>query len=204
MEESRGETQATQATRCPTRVASIRASQLGRVVMCNVRHVSLATYQSHLRRIVVVEDRFPHEEASRGLEQMVLECAGLGKSESATRGVISAATMVVELRLADVVIEPTMWRAVKATTKVRQSAKECIWGSPIMLLHMGTWWRTRPLLGGQLSVSNSSSGSERQPAWRSGPLTMIACGSLTARRGKLGKRGQSPDTQSHGFHYHQE
>ena len=43
-----------------------------------------------------------------------------------------------KLRLADMVIKPTIWRAVKVATKVKKSAKERIWGSSIMLLHMAS------------------------------------------------------------------
>ena len=61
----------------------------------------------------------------------MVECARPRKLESTIKRVISVATVVVELRLADVVIKPIICRAVKVTPKVQKSTKERIWGSPI-------------------------------------------------------------------------
>ena len=97
---------------------------------------SLGTYQCHLRRLAAVERRFPCDAKERVLEQAILECARLGKSESTIKGIISAAVMATEVRLVDACIPATIWRSVKAAKKTRNAAKERIWGSPIMLLHM--------------------------------------------------------------------
>ena len=97
---------------------------------------SLGTYQCHLRRLAAVERRFPRDAKERVLEQAILECARLGKSESTIKGIISAAIMATEVRLVDACIPATIWRSVKAAKKTRTAAKERIWGSPIMLLHM--------------------------------------------------------------------
>ena len=97
---------------------------------------SLGTYQCHLRRLAAVERRFPCDAKERVLEQTILECARLRKSESTIKGIISAAIMATEVRLVDACIPTTIWRSVKAAKKTRNAAKERIWGSPIMLLHM--------------------------------------------------------------------
>ena len=97
---------------------------------------SLGTYQCHLRMLAAVERRFPRDAKERVLEQAILECARLGKSESTIKGIISAAIMATEVRLVDACIPATIWRSVKAARKTRTAAKERIWGSPIMLLHM--------------------------------------------------------------------
>ena len=97
---------------------------------------SLGTYQCHLRRLAAVERRFPRDAKERVLELAILECARLGKSESTIKGIISAAIMATEVRLVDACIPATIWRSVKAAKKTRTAAKERIWGSPIMLLHM--------------------------------------------------------------------
>ena len=96
---------------------------------------SLGTYQCHLR-LVAVERRFWHDAAGRVLEQALLESTRLGKFESTLKGIISAATMAVEIRLADVSIPTAIWRSVNAAKKMRTAAKERIWGSPVMLLYM--------------------------------------------------------------------
>ena len=44
--------------------------------------------------------------------------------------------LATEVRLVDACIPATIWRSVKAAKKTRNAAKERIWGSPIMLLHM--------------------------------------------------------------------
>ena len=59
-----------------------------------------------------------------------------GSSESTIKGIISAAIMATEVRLVDACIPTTIWRSVKAAKKTRNAAKERIWGSPIILLHM--------------------------------------------------------------------
>ena len=51
---------------------------------------------------VAVERRFPHDTAGRMLEEALLESSRLGKSESTLKGIISAATMAVDVGLADV------------------------------------------------------------------------------------------------------
>ena len=96
----------------------------------------MGTYQCHLRRLAAVERRFPRDAKERVLEQAILECARLGKSESTIKGIISAAIMATEVRLVDACIPATIWRSVKAAKKTRTAAKERIRGSPIMLLHM--------------------------------------------------------------------
>ena len=96
----------------------------------------MGTYQCHLRRLAAVERRFPRDAKERVLEQAILECARLGKSESTIKGIISAAIMATEVRLVDACITATIWRSVKAAKKTRTAAKERIWGLPIMLLHM--------------------------------------------------------------------
>ena len=77
-------------------------------VLLSWEESSLGAYQSHLHRVVAVQDILRHDTVHRVVEQTVLECTRLGKSVSTIKGVINAATMVVELRLADVVIEPTI------------------------------------------------------------------------------------------------
>ena len=69
---------------------------------------SLGTYKCHLRRLVAVEGRFPHDTAERVLEHTLLESTRLGKSESTLKGVISAATMAGEVWLADASIRTTI------------------------------------------------------------------------------------------------
>ena len=86
--------------------------------------------------LAAVERRFPRDAKERVLEQAILECSRLGKSESTIKGIISAAIMTTEVRLVDACIPATIWRSVKAAKKTRTAAKERIWGSPIMLLHM--------------------------------------------------------------------
>ena len=97
---------------------------------------SLGTYHCHLRRLVAVERRFSNDAVRRVLEQALLECARLGKSVTTLKGIISAATMAPEVRLANVSIPTAIWRSVKAAKRTRTSAKERMWGSLVMLLYM--------------------------------------------------------------------
>ena len=69
---------------------------------------SSGTYQCHLRRLAAVERRFPRDAKERVLEQTILECARLGKSESTIKGIISAAIMATEVRLVDACIPATI------------------------------------------------------------------------------------------------
>ena len=64
-----------------------------------------------------MERRFPHNAVGRVLEQVLLESAGLGKFESTLKGIISAATVVVAVRLADVSMPTAIWRSFKAAKK---------------------------------------------------------------------------------------
>ena len=99
---------------------------------------SLGTYQCHLRRLAAVERRLPRDAKERVLEQAILECAQLGKSESTIKGIISAAIMATEVRLVDACIPATIWRSVKAAKKTRTAAKERIWHGGGRPLSSGT------------------------------------------------------------------